>query len=316
MGIVAKLFGKSEMTKVERLRAKKRINKLWKMAKRIAPAGSIHSRRSYQARAALVEIGEPAVPKLIEALRRRDTVKRATTILCSMEERAVDHLIQILDDKDEYIRNAAKDILKSMHNAKARAAVTRTEGGIEALINRVKYGDAETCIDAAGILAKTGDNRAIDALICALENLGHDRKTRLILTKALADIGDERAIEPLERSLRVLSHLCILDHNYWQYVRTGIIHPSLREEINKHLQSFRFEINISHNAEVTDEGGGRWEIKEGGVGIYEMKPGSEVICDTGSNYEKSNKIDLFLTNKYPVFGYINDAIHRIKFQKR
>jgi len=316
MGIVDKLFRNPGLTKVERLQAKKRINKLWKMAKRISPAGSIPSRRSYQARTALVQIGEPAVPKLIKALRRRDTVDRAIKILCSMEERAVDHLVQILDDKDEYIKNVAKDILKSMHNAKAREAVARTEGGIEALINKVKYGDAKTCIDATGILAKTGDNRAIDALICALGNLGHDRKTRWILTKALSDVADERAIEPLERSLRILSHLCALHPNYWQYVRTGIIHPSLREEINKHLQSFKFELNISYNAEVANEGGGRWEIKEGGLGIYEMKPGSEVTFDTGSNYEKSNEIDLFLTNKYPVFGYIYDAIHRIRYHKR
>jgi hypothetical protein len=316
MGIVDKLFGNSELTKVERLQAKKKINKLWKIAKKIAPAGSIPSRRAYQARMALVKIGEPAVPKLIKALRRRDTVSRAITILCLMEERAVDHIVQILDDKDEYIRNVAKDILKSMHNAKAREAVTRTEGGIEALINKVKYGDTKTCIDAAEILAKTGDNRAIDAFICTLGNLGHDRKTRWILTKALADIGDERAIEPLERSLRVLSHLCALHPNYWQYINIGIIHPYLREELNKCLGLFKCDITISPRAEVTNEGGGRWEIKEGGLGIYEMKPGSEVAFDTGSNYEKSNEIDLFLTNKYPVFSYINDAIYRIKYQKR
>ena len=166
--------------------------------------GSVASRRSYQARGALIEIGEPAVPVLIKALRRKDNVKKAIQILCALEERAVDHLVRLLDDKDEQTQSMAKSILKSMRNAKASAAVMRAEGGMEVLLNAIKFGPAEARAEAAKLLAKTGDERAVDALIGALDEPGYDRGTRWILTKALSDIGDARAVEALERSLRHL----------------------------------------------------------------------------------------------------------------
>lgn len=313
MGLIDKLFGTSGMTKVERLRAKKRVGRLWRMARRVAPVGSAASRRSYQARAALIEIGEPAVPVLIKALKKRDAVKKATEILCSMEERAVDPLVRLLTDKDEQTQSLAKGVLKSMHNAKAGLAVMRAEGGVEALLKALKLGPAEARIDAAKLLAKTGDERAIDALIGALNEPGHDRGTRWILTKALLDIGDARAIEALERSLRQLSLLGILHPSYWQYVRTGAIHPTLREEINRNLRAIKFEGELSQGAVVADEGGGSWVINEGGLGIFRMKPGSEVNEETGGGQRSiENKLDLWLTNSYPPFQPIHDAIHRIR----
>ena len=316
MGLIDKWFGTAGMTKVERLRARNKTSRLWKMARRTAPVGSVASRRSYQARGALIEIGEPAVPVLIKALRRKDNVKKAIQILCALEERAVDHLVRLLDDKDEQAQSMAKSILKSMRNAKAGAAVMRAEGGMEALLNAIKFGSAEARAEAAKLLAKTGDDRAIDALIGALDEPGHDRETRWILTKALSDIGDARAIEALERSLRHLSLLGILHPSYWQYVRTGVIHPMLREEINRNLQAIKFEMNISPGADVADEGGGRWVIKEGGVGIFEMKPGSEVTIESGGGQRDIEKeLDLYLTNIYPAFRPIQDAIHRIRRQR-
>ena len=213
--------------------------------KKDRPGGLVASRRSFQARGALIEIGEPAVPVLIKALRRNDNVKKAIQILCALEERAVDHLVRLLDDKDEQAQSIAKSILKSMRNAKASAAVMRAEGGMEVLLNAIKLGPAEARAEAAKLLAKTGDERAIDALIGALDEPGHDRGTRWILTKALSDIGDARAVEALERSLRHLSLLGILHPLYWQYVGTGVIHPRLREEINRNLQAIKFEMNIS-----------------------------------------------------------------------
>jgi hypothetical protein len=313
MGIIDKRFGNSGITKVERLQAKKKISRLWKMARKTAPAGSAASRRSYQARGALIEIGEPAVPVLIKALRRKDNVKKAIQILCALEERAVDHLVRLLDDKDEQTQSMAKSILKSMRNAKASAAVMRAEGGMEVLLNAIKSGSAEARAEAAKLLAKTGDERAVDALIGALDEPGYDRGTRWILTEALADIGDARAIEPLERSLRNLSLLGILHPVYWQYVRTGAIHPKLRDEINRSLRAIKFEMNISPGAEVADEEGGRWVIKEGGMGNYEMKPGSEVTIETGGGQrDNENKLDLYLTNIYPAFRPIHDAIQRIR----
>jgi hypothetical protein len=207
----------------------------------------------------------------------------------------------------------ASNILKSMRNAKAGAAVIRAEGGMEALLNAIKFGPAETCAEAAKLLAKTGDERAIDALISALDEPGHDRGTRWIWTKTLSDIGDARTVEAVERSLRHLSLLGILHPLYWQFVRTGVIHPMLREEINKNLQAIKFEMNISPGAEVADEGGGRWVIKEGGAGIFEMKPGSEVITENGGGQgDIKRKLDLYLTNNYPAFRPIHDAIQRIR----
>jgi hypothetical protein len=315
MGIVDRLVGNSGPSKVERLKAKKRVKKLWRMAKGDHPVGSTSARRAYAAKMALVEIGEPAVPNLIKALRKGRHVRRATQILCLMEERAVGPLVQILDDKDDDIRDTAKDTLKRMSNAKAREALAGPEGGIAGLINKVKHGRADTCLDAAKLLAKTGDRRAIDALIYALEDGGHDRKTQMSLAMALADIGDERAIGPLERALFSMSYLCSLHPIYWQYVERGTILPYLRDDLNEQLRIANCAIAVSPGAKISNEGG-RWEIEDGMPGIYEMKAYSDSACETGSGTETLKRLDLFLTSKHPTIELINEAIHRIKCQKR
>ena len=49
------------------------------------------------------------------------------------------------------------------------------------------------------------------------------------------------------------------------------------------------------------------------MGIYEMKPGSEVTIETGGGQrDDEKKLDLYLTNIYPAFGPIHDAIQRIR----
>jgi len=75
---------------------------------------------------ALVELGKPAVPKLIEALNHRDEFvkKQAVLALGDIEdEEAVDPLIALLQDQDWLVRLTAASALEKIGDLRGRAAI-------------------------------------------------------------------------------------------------------------------------------------------------------------------------------------------------
>lgn len=75
---------------------------------------------------ALVELGKPAVPKLIEALSSREEFVKKQAILALgdiQDERAVDPLIALLQDEDWLVRLTAASALEKIGDLRGRAAI-------------------------------------------------------------------------------------------------------------------------------------------------------------------------------------------------
>ena len=75
---------------------------------------------------ALVELGKPAVPKLIEALSHREEFIKKQAILALGEihdDQAVDPLIALLQDQDWLVRLTAASSLEKIGNLQGRAAM-------------------------------------------------------------------------------------------------------------------------------------------------------------------------------------------------
>ena len=75
---------------------------------------------------ALVDLGQPAVPKLIEALSHRDDFVQKQSILALGEiqdDQAVDPLIALLQDQDWMVRLTAASSLEKIGDLRGRAAI-------------------------------------------------------------------------------------------------------------------------------------------------------------------------------------------------
>jgi len=75
---------------------------------------------------ALVELGQPAVPKLIEALSHRDDFVQKQSILALgdiKDAQAVDPLIALLQDQDWMVRLTAASSLEKIGDLRGRAAI-------------------------------------------------------------------------------------------------------------------------------------------------------------------------------------------------
>ncbi len=181
----------------------------------------------WEAMNALVKIGLPAIPSLIEALKNRDLRPTACWVLERIGPSAVPNLIKALKREDREIRSLAAYVLG---NIKEKEAVPSLIG----LLEDVDLGVRGEAIRALG---KIGDSRAIPALleiltaknegirVAAVEALGRiargegrsNEKISLALAKALKDenryvryaaagelaaLGDKRAIPVLIEALR------------------------------------------------------------------------------------------------------------------
>jgi len=134
--------------------------------------------------AGLVELGEPAVELLIDALKEwtwHPHRRAAARALGHMGEPAVEPLMAVLGGLSSTDAGLATEAL-----------VQIGEPAFEPLLAALKapYSDAR----AASALGKMGDRRAVDPLIAALKDQDFPSE---YAAEALGQIGDLRAVEPL-----------------------------------------------------------------------------------------------------------------------
>jgi len=140
---------------------------------------------------ALVEIGEPAVEPLIDALKNEniDIRQRAAFALGNIgDKRAVEPLIEALND--ELVRSNAATALGKIGDARA------VEPLIEAFKDEYEKVQQKVsgAIDVTGAIAEIGEP-AVEPLIATLKN--ENSQVRNIAVDTLIKIGDTSAIEPL-----------------------------------------------------------------------------------------------------------------------
>lgn len=110
-------------------------------------------------------IGEPTVESLIQDLKDDDNNVRSHAIYSLGQigdEKAVEPLIQVMDDENE----------------------------------RIDVRNHAICV-----LGEIGDRRAVEPLIQVLKNKEEETSVRMGATRALAEIGDRRALEPLIQAM-------------------------------------------------------------------------------------------------------------------
>jgi HEAT repeat protein len=138
---------------------------------------------------ALVEIGEPAIPFLIEALKKNNTKIQqiSAEILIEIGDPAVKHLIDELDDDNSEItqRIYVVRILGEIGDKRA----------VEPLIKSVTDENISVCVYSIIALRSIGDKRAVEPLIKSLTDENIRVREESII--ALGSIGDKRAVDPL-----------------------------------------------------------------------------------------------------------------------
>ncbi|MFK0731963.1 MAG: HEAT repeat domain-containing protein, partial [Gloeotrichia echinulata HAB0833] len=137
---------------------------------------------------------ERAVDALINALQDADLFVRrsaANALINIGNERAANALINALQDADSFVGRSAADALGLIGNERA----------VNALINALQdAADSYVRGRAADALGNIGNERAVDALINALEDA--DLYVRRRAANALVKIGNERAVDALINALQ------------------------------------------------------------------------------------------------------------------
>lgn len=211
----------------------------------------------------LEEIGEAAIPALMEALSSEDMHTRRWSAHTLGELKAVQvvpSLIPLLKDKDLWVRSSAASALGDIGDARA----------VPALIKSLKDNDFNTTYCAAKALGKIGDISAFKPLVKALRNkvntwlrdgvavaLGDlgDKKAIPVLVKLLTDpkdsvkinaarsLGQFKALEAFEPLVEVLRHVSGLDRDSAGRAIGALGHsiiPSLIELLDDPLESVRY----------------------------------------------------------------------------
>lgn len=141
----------------------------------------------------LAEIGEPAVPALINALRNKDQLVRCGAIEALgniADSGAIPVLIDVLKDDNEYVRSNAVEALGKIEDSRA----------VPVLITSLKDKHGEVRRRAAYALGKFAEKRhdvsaAVPSLIDALKN--DNSNVQACAASALGHIGDTSAVPPL-----------------------------------------------------------------------------------------------------------------------
>ena len=142
---------------------------------------------------ALARIGKPAIERLIQALKDKNSRVRqyaAESLGEIGDARAFESLIQALKDEDVLVRRNAAKSLGEIGDARA----------VEFLIRALK--DEEDCvrINAVDSLGVIGDARAATAVLQALKDSGS--QVRKSAAAVLIKIVDAQAVEPLIKALQ------------------------------------------------------------------------------------------------------------------
>ncbi|MBD3209855.1 hypothetical protein GF318_00555 [Candidatus Micrarchaeota archaeon] len=186
--------------------------------------GSREYHVSYTASRALSNIGQPAVPYLLDALQSRKKLARANasmvlgTIGGEDARKALAGVSE--NDPDGYVRNSAKNalrfctetipaLLSSLGDSenKIRAAAARKLGEtgvnpfvyLEIALMLEKPNPPEAREGAAMALGELGDERAVRPLVAALDD--ENAEVRISALEALGKIGDSSAVPELMQSL-------------------------------------------------------------------------------------------------------------------
>ncbi|MEX2752606.1 MAG: HEAT repeat domain-containing protein [Candidatus Freyarchaeota archaeon] len=115
------------------------------------------------------------------------------------DERAVEPLIQVLDDFESLVRKRAAEALGKMKHIRA----------VEPLIQALQDEDVKVRVEAAEALGKIKDERAVDPLLRLVQKglfVGEEKEASSLRVKAvwaLGEIGDQRVLEPLEELLDI-----------------------------------------------------------------------------------------------------------------
>lgn len=138
----------------------------------------------------LASLGKPAVPLLIDELRRPDSLSRrqAAVALGDIgDARAVEPLIVLLKDPNALIRRHAVKALGKIRDLRALVPLIKVLG------NKDEQAHVKTA--AAQALGRIGQTGATGPLVLALKD--PTWAVRSTAAKALGMIGDPRAVEPL-----------------------------------------------------------------------------------------------------------------------
>ncbi len=152
----------------------------------------------WEAMNALVKIGPPAVPVLLEVLKNGDEDLRSTTywVLERMGLPAVPNLIKALKREDREIRSLAAYVLGNIREREAAPP----------LISILEDVDLGVRWEAVRALGKIGDSRAIPALLKILT--AKDEGIRIMAVEALGKIvrkegrSDKRILSALSKALK------------------------------------------------------------------------------------------------------------------
>lgn len=153
----------------------------------------------------IIDMGEVAVPRLMEVLRAGNPRARylAAWILGEIgDARAIDHLIAaLMSDKDTRVQEWAAKSLGELGDVRA----------VLPLINVLQHASGDTRRNAATALGWLNDRRATPALIALLHD--DEPAVRSAATEALGKIADPSAFDSLCRALK--------DDDAWTRIRAA-----------------------------------------------------------------------------------------------
>ena len=204
--------------------------------------------------AALVTIGEPAVKPLLKALENDHSLIRAGAVESLGEigdSRAIEPLVKALADENLAVRSSAAGVLESSgwqpsnsveeaHYLLAKSdwenLVALGKPAVAPLIKALEDEDRNVRYETARALGELKDKGAVEPLIKAL-NEDESRHTREEAARSLGKLSDARAIEPLIKALGDKEWL--VSHDVAKALVTFgvlIVEPLIQELANENQQ--------------------------------------------------------------------------------
>lgn len=165
----------------------------------------------------LIQVGEPALPRLFESLKHQNVQARINTaiILGKMgNSQAIEPLIQAFLVEKEKARTYILEALEKLGEKEVvKQAEDLADNSLEQLLAALNNERHHIRQHAARNLGEMADPRAVEPLVKAMLEEGYksgskyeENKVCRRISEALIKIGDPRAVEPLFEALEA---------NYW-----------------------------------------------------------------------------------------------------